>query len=596
MRPKKIIKSFTHLSTLIGTAVLLAACSGGGDGGDSNNNGGSGPVNNIDITSLKPLASDLADDAEFYKEDGYETLDLLNVNLVTAPQDGSCDVDDTTGCTFQDINNDNDGSDDLKAKMKVHFSADDFAIDGLDYNATIKQRGDTSRESDQKSYAVTMEKGLPLWRNEQRLQLNKHPFDPVRIRNKISFDLMKDVAYMNSLRTQFVNLKIEDAGLVQDHGLFTHVEHVTDEYMLNRGYDVNSPLYKTVNFNFTRLEDRLRLNEDGSPADEDRFERNLEIKGGSDHTPLVTMLTALNDPETDKSKILEENFNENNIVTWLAFNILVGNIDTVYENHYILNPLGSNRFYYLPWDYDGAFRTENNPDDYEGQSATRRRIDYGISKWWQSVLIRNWLQQEGSYALLQTRVKELYSGALSAKRITALSDNYKPLIQPILMASPDATNLYGETDQEKLIEWFAEIEDMPGIVKTNHDNFINAAGWPMTFELNDAVTNGTISTFSWVPSWDFEGDTITYDLTIADNPDMLNPILNQTVANAIVKNAGENAKVTVDIDNSNLNAGTWYWSVIARDDSGADTNWRPSNTRITVNDTNYYGVSSFLIF
>lgn len=593
MQPRPV-KSFTHLSTLIGSAILLAACSGGGSGGSSDDGGG-GTNNGIDNTSLKPQSSDLADNAEFYKKDGYETLDVLTVNVVTAPQEGVCDEEDTAGCTFQDINNDNDGSDDLKAKMKVHFSASDFPVDGLDFNAAIKQRGDSSRQSDQKSYAVTMEKNLPLWRNERRLQLNKHPFDPVRIRNKISFDLMKDVVHLNSLRTQFVNLTIEDEGLVQDYGLFTHVEHVTKQYLTNRGYNADSPIYKTVNFDFTRLEDRLRLNEDGSPADEDRFERNLEIKGGDDHRPLVAMLSALNDPDSDKAKIIEENFSENNVVTWLAFNILVGNIDTVYENHYILNPLGSNRFYYLPWDYDGAFRTEKNPDDYEGQNAMFRRINYGISKWWHSMLIRNWLQQEGSYALLQTRVKELYTGALSANRITALTDSYKPLIQPILMVSPDVTNLYGETEQEKLIEWYAEIEAMPGIVKTNYENFINTAGWPMTFELNEAVTAGATSTLSWVPSWDFEGDEITYDLTVADNPDMLDPVINQTVANLVVKSTGEHGKITTDIDTSNLSTGTWYWSVIARDNSNPEANWRPSNTRTTVDDADYYGVSSFSV-
>lgn len=592
MRPSTI-KSFTHLSTLIGSVVLLAACSGGGSSND-NDDGGS-TNNGIDITSLTPHSSDLLDDAEFYKKDGYETLDVLTVSLVTAPQAGACDAQDTAGCTFQDINNDNDGSDDVKAKMKVHFSAADFPGDGLDFNAAIKQRGDTSRQSEQKSYAVTMEKTLPLWRNERRLQLNKHPFDPVRVRNKISFDLMKDVTFLNSLRTQFVNLQIEDEGQVQDYGLFTHVEHVTKQYLTNRGYDVDSPIYKTVNFDFSRFEDRLQLNEDGSPVDEDRFERNLEIKGGDDHRPLVAMLTALNDPDSDKAKIIDENFSENNIVTWLAFNVLVGNIDTVYENHYILNPLGSNRFYYLPWDYDGAFRAENNPDDYEGQNATYRRINYGISKWWHSMLIRSWLQQEGSYELLQTRVKELYTGALSANRITALTDSYKPLIQPVLMVSPDMDNLYGESEQEKLIEWYAEIEKMPEVVKTNYENFINTAGWPMTFELNEAVATGATSTLSWVPSWDFEGDEISYDLSIADNPEMLNPVITQTVANLVVKSAGEHGKIVADIDTSNLSTGTWYWGVVARDDSNPETNWRPANARITVDDTNYYGVSSFSV-
>lgn len=583
------LKSFTHLSTLITSIIFITACSGGSGTSDEE----SEPLNDIDDTSLIPLASDLADNTEFYKQQGYETLDVLTVNVVTAPQEGECTTEDRTGCTFVDINNDNDGSDDFKPKMKVHFGTSDYAADALEFNAMLKQRGDSSRQASQKSYAITLEDDLPLWRNEQRLQLNKHPFDPVRIRNKISFDLMKDVSHMNSLRTQFVNLNIEDQGQSQDFGLFTHVEHVKEQYLQNRGYDQDSLLYKTVNFDFSRLEDRLRLNEDGTPVDEDRFERNLEIKGGDDHRSLVAMLTALNDPDSDKAQIIDENFNENNIVTWLAFNILVGNVDTVFENHYIFSPTGSNRFYYLPWDYDGAFRSENNPDDYEGQSALYRRTNYGISKWWQSVLIRNWLQQEGSYSLLRTRVTELYNGALSKSRITALTDSYKPLIQPILMAAPDVSDLYGESEQEKLVEWYTEIDNMPIVVESNYESFINTAGWPMTFDLNEVVTTGSTSRLSWMPSWDFENDTITYDLTVADNPEMLNPIISQTVTNLVVKTPGEQEKIVADIDNSNLSTGTWYWRVIARDDSNPDTNWRPSNSRTSVADTTYYGISSF---
>lgn len=590
MRPKTI-KSFTHLSTLIGGVMLLTACSGGG----SSNTDDTDTVNEVDNSTLSPLASDLADDADFYKQNGYDTLDVLTVNVVTAPQEGDCNTEDRTGCTFEDINNDNDGSDDFKPKMKVHFSTSDYTDDALDFNAALKQRGDSSRQADQKSYAITLEKDLPLWRNERRLQLNKHPFDPVRIRNKISFDLMKDISHLNSLRTQFVNLKIEDQGQVQDYGLFTHIEHVTEQYLENRGYDKDSLLYKTVNFDFSSLEDRLRLNEDGTPVDEDRFERNLEIKGADDHRSLVNMLTALNDPDSDKAQIIEENFNENNIVTWLAFNILVGNVDTVFENHYIFSPKGSNRFYYLPWDYDGAFRIENSPNDYDGQNATYRRINYGISKWWQSVLISNWLQLDGSYQLLRTRVTELYNGALSEGRITALTDSYKPLIQPILMASPDAANLYGESEQEKLVEWYTEIENMPGVVTTNYESFINTAGWPMTFALNDVVTSGTTSRLSWMPSWDFENDTITYDVTIADNPGMQNPVISETVSNVVVKTPGDSAKIVAEIDNSNLATGTWYWQVIARDDSNPEENWRPSTARVTVDGANYNGVSSFIV-
>lgn len=571
-------RAFIHWPTLCLAAVLVSACGGNGNSGTNGSDG-----------DLPSSSSDLKEPAGFYKKDGYENLAPLEVSIRTATADGPCDEEDITGCTLDTINSDNDGSDNFEPEINVHFLATDYPQDSLEANAEFKQRGDTSRAAAQKSYSVKLYKDAAQWRNERRLQLNKHPFDEERIRNKLSFDLMSNIDNINSLRSQFVHLFVEDKGQSQDYGLYTHVEYVGKEYLANRGYPEDSPIYKTVNFTFNRLADRLQVNADGSPVDEALFERNLEIKSGDNHRVLIEMLDALNDPVANKKAVVDTYFNENNIITWLAVNILLGNNDTVFENYYLYNPLGTKKFYFLPWDYDGAFKTENNPDEYSGQDAIRRRMEYGVSKWWDSVLIRTWLQQTGSYEKLTSRVKELASGRLSTGTVNSLVESYRPLIQPILMSEPDLQYMEGTDAENKLVEWTTQTGTMASRVQTNRNNFVNDPGWPMAFNLLSATPGAGVLDFSWAPSFDFQGDAITYTLDVSNDPAFGSSVI--TVDN-IPNNPGTGT-VTATVDSGTLSTGTWYWRVIARDNANPQENWRPAYSRITVNGEYYYGIGTF---
>lgn len=58
-------------------------------------------------------------------------------------------------------------------------------------NATIQQRGNSSRREVQKSYKIKLEESAGLWKGQDILNLNKHFSDPTRVRNKLSFDYFR---------------------------------------------------------------------------------------------------------------------------------------------------------------------------------------------------------------------------------------------------------------------------------------------------------------------------------------------------------------------------------------------------------------------
>ena len=48
------------------------------------------------------------------------------------------------------------------------------------------------------------------WRGQRTIALNKHVGDVYRFKNKLAYDLMKDIPQMMSARTQFVRLYVKD--------------------------------------------------------------------------------------------------------------------------------------------------------------------------------------------------------------------------------------------------------------------------------------------------------------------------------------------------------------------------------------------------
>ena len=74
----------------------------------------------------------------------------------------------------------------------------------------------------------------------------------LRFRNKMAYDLIKEINQMMGLRTQFVHLYVKDLtdsenGVFEDYGLYTQVEQLNKAALKAHGLDSTGQLYK-VNF------------------------------------------------------------------------------------------------------------------------------------------------------------------------------------------------------------------------------------------------------------------------------------------------------------------------------------------------------------
>ncbi|MFK7997478.1 MAG: CotH kinase family protein [Granulosicoccus sp.] len=539
-----------------------------------------------------PSANDLHDPSGYYKTQGYEKTTMLRVDVATRTSPGVCTPDDMSGCTLQNVKADNNSKDSFKVDIPVSFSADDFSYSGVSSNALLRQRGDTSRSASMKSFRIRLDSKKHLWRNEQRLQLNKHPYDPTRITNKLCFDLMAKVPYLPSLRTQFVNLWIDDGDGPIDQGLYTHVEAPVKEYLINRGNSKDDNLYKADNFLFSTDDlAEMALDVDGVPLDEQVFERRMEIKRGKDHRNLIEMITAVNDPEISMESLLDQYFNRNNILMWMSMNLLMGQHDVVSQNFYLYNPTGTKTFYFLPWDYDLAFRTQPELKSVFDFQHARDRLSYGFARWAPNRFLSRYLRQPGIHSTLLRAAEEVRNKYLSDESIKGLVSEYALLVRPMLKREPDLSHLMGVYQEDNFHLWDQRLASLPGVVASNLEWLRLSPNMPLPHQLEPPKIRGGNVVLAWSQAHEVGGHTVHYDLEIAHDPAFDSDSI-------VYRDTGITDKpnrIEYRVSKNKLPAGTWYYRVWARVGQGSKGFSQLASTRLLQQNAMYIGVQSLVI-
>lgn len=381
-------------------------------------------------------------------------------------------------------------------------------------NAIIRVRGNTTSRMAQKSYKIEIKRDKGMWREQRTIILNKHIFDKSRVMNKLYYDLIKGMPNMISARTQFVHLYVKDetgdnaaSTKYEDYGLFTQVEQFNTRYLRNHGLDVGGQLYKAEMFEFLRYEDSIKLKSDPD-YDIAKFEKVLEIKGNDNHAKLIAMLEDLNNYSINIEEVFEKYFYKDNYFTWLAFNILTGNLDSINRNFYLYSPTNSSKFFFIPWDNDGAF--EKIMYNYLGINK-----DYGyqtgVSNYWDCILHERVLSNPNYRKMLDDKIEELRA-YLSKEKISGLLNSYKTAIKSYLYSMPDI--MHYDVTEAQFDGLFDVIADG---IEYNYQLYKESLERPMPFYIDKpSVVDGKIK-YTWQVAFDFDGESIKYDVEIARN-------------------------------------------------------------------------------
>ncbi len=390
-------------------------------------------------------------------------------------------------------------------------------------NCTVQIRGQSSSRNPQKNYKISIKDNKGDWRGQTTIALNKHQGDGLRFRNKLAFDLLSHIDELMGLRTTFVHLYVKDTTVgedarFQDYGIYTQVEQLNKTALKAHGLDHRGHLYKVNYCEFYRYEDII-VTKDNPKYDLKKFEEILEIKGDDDHTKLIDMLNKVNDYSIPIEKILEDHFDLENIAYWMAFNLMVGNVDTQSRNFYIYSPQNVGRWYLLPWDIDGMLRRT----EYELVGRTDyEHWESGISNYWGNVLFQRCLKSELFRKALDDAMLDLKE-LINEDLVTSYLNSYSNLLKPYVFSGRDL--IYAPLTPEEYDTVIAGINEE---ITDNYTRYLDSLKKPLPFYIGVPQEKEDGYTVEWEASYDFKGEDITYTFELASDYRFENPIVKQT--------------------------------------------------------------------
>ena len=433
------------------------------------------------------------------------------------------------------------------AQAPIVFDASDSTGSG---NGTIELHGSTSRAAIQKSFQIKLATDAPPWRGTRTINLLKHPFDLSRVRNALSFESFRSISSFTSLRTGFVHLTINSV----DRGLYEWVEEPDKAFLTSHGLDPLGTLYKAKLFSFLPIDA-------ATAADPTKVAGLVSSKGTPDLPKLRRMIAAVNDLTQPINDVIGHYFNRDNYITWLAVNMLMADFDSGSQNFILYSPSGFEGWYFLPWDYDGAWGWNDQPG-----SAARPRWRQGLSNWWWIILHQRFLSDPANLADLDARIGSLVASTLTPERTPALMARYHDLVQSFISMEPDLDNLpcdQGGTP-EAIPLWQAEYTRIAGNVSGTDAEYAGTLGRPMPFWLYSPAFGAQGVTLSWSPSFQLRGQPLSYDLEI-NGAESYDP------ASAVATEAGLLEPL---FTTGALPPGHYFWRVVARSASDPASDWQ----------------------
>lgn len=506
----------------------------------------------------KTIGTELKEDRYIYGKDQADTVFHL---YVTVMKKGKSKADDHKLYSFNDINHIRarlpDGEEDPELDVLVQEGNTEGPVSGLfgygtaEANASLQIRGNSTRGTYQKSYKLKLFDKAGLWQEQKVLNLNKHAVDLTRVRNKLSFDYLKTIPNFTSMRTHFVQLHIKDLTMdkpdeaFQDYGLYTEIEDPGKTFLKYHGLDTRGQLYKANNFAFYRYPEAIRTKSD--PAyDKKAFEQILKIEGSEDHEKLIKMLEDVNDPNQNINDVISKHFDKDNLLTWVAVNILFGNVDTITQNYMLYSPVNSSVWYFMPWDYDGAWDWYHQP----GTELVPASWQEGIGNYWCNPLFKRIFMDPNNIADLND-IMEYLTNYINPEQTGRLLDSYRAVAASYVTSSPDKYQLPTE-----ISHFDTEYNRLVNMTEENRQAYYASLEKPMPVFLGEPHTENGNVTFNWDPSFDFQGDDLSYTFQLAAKPDF----------SAVTYEKPDLADTSITI--AKPAAGEYYWRVLIMDSKG----------------------------
>ena len=382
-----------------------------------------------------------------------------------------------------------------------------FGFGETDANGKITIKGNTERIR-LRSYQIKLYDRGGTWNDMKTINLVKNRSDLSRMKQKLGFDLLEELENIGSLRTGFVRLFVQDSTAdgpmaYRDLGIYTYIEQPNNAYLSAHGLDINGSLYRAEDFDFSRYPERL-MDKTDSEYDQVAFEEVLNIRNADNHEKLLQMLDLLEDETIPIEELLGRYFNEENLLTYAAVNILLSNYDAFVEEYLLYSPQNSLTWYLMPSSFEDALIHKVGRDDQKIPTSFE-----GLGFLYNNLLYRRYLTAPGNLEKLLDTVEEVRE-VLTAEWIGQQTLTYQKSILKFLYSVPEIGLLpKAATYVEPYIASF------PEIVEYNYQALLKNSQQPNAPTITKVERSGEGATFSYIADNPQSGRVTNYHLEIS---------------------------------------------------------------------------------
>lgn len=391
-------------------------------------------------------------------------------------------------------------------------------------NSTIRVVHSYPGRGSQKSYEIVMDDGCDLWGNQKIITLHKFENDGLRFRSRLIDELLRDVPQLVAPHTQFVRLLVrnitnDDPRVYIDYGLYTMVEHLDAKTIVNYGLSDKGELYMMNNFDFGRYASVVLDTAD--PAyDKAKMDEYIENRTGSNNKKLIAMLDAINNAEMTSDKLLSTYFDRENILYWMAFQILTGNVDSRTNNSYLYSPPNSQKWFLLANDFSTCLhRFEYEQTGWNDQ----KEWESGISNYWSNSLYQRFLKNKQFRSDLDEVIQSLSETVLSRENVLGKAQPLREVVTKYLYIKPDlSVQTYSNWMYDQVYD------KLPDEISLNRTLYENSLNKPTPFYIKSPMADQGQLYLSWDPAVNLDGSDVTYTAELSADPQFFNPIERQT--------------------------------------------------------------------
>lgn len=244
------------------------------------------------------------------------------------------------------------------------------------------------------------------------------------IREKVTADIFR-MAGIPAAQTAFYKVYIDFGSGSKYCGVYTLTEVVDDTMIQTQFSEESANIYKPES-NLQSFVSTL-------------FEKKNN-ETANDFTDVQQFVAVLNSSDRTSNSAqwrinLEQTFNTNHFIKWLAINTTIVNWDsygTMAHNYYLYNHT-SNKLTWIPWDHNEALANRSGP----GGSAIALSLS-GVSNSWP--LIRFIADDATYYAKYKSDVRSFTDDVFTSAKMDALFTKYHTLISPYVIG-PEETEV-----------------------------------------------------------------------------------------------------------------------------------------------------------